>query len=871
MRRYNRKLELQVFGPFPIRLDFTGIHHTRPIHDSLFLPEDEVVVIEHLPGRRVHLQDFFWTGADDAPPWLNPDQTLTLYEPRTVHHTATVYLPADGKGEDDDQGCANCIDPTPTLSDVDQDIGILIGDDPGPRYWLLTVLRAGETVPPRVELRLARLYKAAFSRQQKQHLGILSHSARLRRAAWRITRRDNRQKRDGQRGISKTESQVKASMSPESLLESGQAATKNIDPASETVKVKHMRAVKIPRRNSVILDTDNESDYLDVAKDRHDPQQLANKIPITSNLARPVSHDATVPPSGEQNPINNSTLSHFLNTSTIHTRHEQTSRSQEINFEKDANSSEPFEATQAKLRNLEVGKVQVMMQNMSLTEDGATRLIYSVHLGGEPVPAASAARDMALLSEQEVALELGAPVIIQSEPYLKETRPLALSRRRDAWVLIGAAAAALMILIVVFIGLIFLAKRKRAQSAVAAPPPESILKRQTDYVSDTPGLDNTGYTSETEQRTEGTSQRLSAGSRHGSPLTPGTPESVVADIHQDLTDEEEEEVEELKARSLTPWGGQEYAAVLKRQRPGRRRVTQTNAVDHPRTPDSMDVADALTTLENGHIPQKSNPKEDLTTSPHSYLSMPSCKQFPRIRSVEPLSRVLEPVVVRHLDMEFDSPEMQRKNDDFERGDNETYLIRSSSVMNDPGVVGPIVWDLRRQKAVEETTCSETDMEQRIPTITAPVGRARRRLHELLEDSFTLFGNREAKPKDSAPHRPPSRLPSPEYIKMPSENRGKSATVSPVATPASETKTRPRTSLPRRGLEVDIPETGVSGPHPRGAWGSRPLSAGPFHRPNLPEVDTVRVLADARLPPEDPAMPLIAAIKKELEKFAPNSH
>ncbi|XP_046624070.1 uncharacterized protein LOC124306936 isoform X3 [Neodiprion virginianus] len=708
MRRYNRKLELQVFGPFPIRLDFTGIHHTRPIHDSLFLPEDEVVVIEHLPGRRVHLQDFFWTGADDAPPWLNPDQTLTLYEPRTVHHTATVYLPADGKGEDDDQGCANCIDPTPTLSDVDQDIGILIGDDPGPRYWLLTVLRAGETVPPRVELRLARLYKAAFSRQQKKHLGILSHSARLRRAAWRITGRDNRQKRDGQRAISKTESQVKASMSPESLLESGQTVTKNIDPAPETVKVKQMRAVKIPRRDSVILDTDNESDYLDVAKDRHDPQQLADKIPIISNLARPVSHDATVLPSGEQDPVNNSTLSHFLNTSTIHTRHEQTSRSQEINFEKDANSSEPFEATQAKLRNLEVGKVQVMMQNMSLTEDGATRLIYSVHLGGEPVPAASAARDMALLSEQEVALELGAPVIIQSEPYLKETRPLALSRRRDAWVLIGAAAAALMILIVVFIGLIFLAKRKRAQSAVAAPPPESILKRQTDYVSDTPGLDNTGYTSETEQRTEGTSQRLSAGSRHGSPLTPGTPESVVADIHQDLTDEEEE-VEELKARSLTPWGGQEYAAVLKRQRPGRRRVTQTNAVDHPRTPDSMDVADALTTLENGHIPQKSNPKEDLTTSPHSYLSMPSCKQFPRIRSVEPLSRVLEPVVVRHLDMEFDSPEMQRKNDDFERGDNETYLIRSSSVMNDPGVVGPIVWDLRRQKAVEGFPCSQKQL------------------------------------------------------------------------------------------------------------------------------------------------------------------
>lgn len=59
--------------------------------------------------------------------------------------------------------------------------------------------------------------------------------------------------------------------------------------------------------------------------------------------------------------------------------------------------------------------VQVRMQNTSVTEGGATKLIYSVHLGGKPVPAEIAARDMALLSPQEVALELGAPVLIQSE------------------------------------------------------------------------------------------------------------------------------------------------------------------------------------------------------------------------------------------------------------------------------------------------------------------------------------------------------------------------------------------------------------------------------------------------------------------------
>lgn len=98
-------------------------------------------MIEHLPGRQVHLQDFFWTGAEDAPPWLDPDQTLTYYETRTVHHTATVYIPGLETGPSSgvtgdgapDPGCISCIDPTPTLLDTDQGIGVYVGDDPGSR------------------------------------------------------------------------------------------------------------------------------------------------------------------------------------------------------------------------------------------------------------------------------------------------------------------------------------------------------------------------------------------------------------------------------------------------------------------------------------------------------------------------------------------------------------------------------------------------------------------------------------------------------------------------------------------------------------------------------------------------------------------
>lgn len=82
---------------------------------------------------------------------------------------------------------------------------------------------------------------------------------------------------------------------------------------------------------------------------------------------------------------------------------------------------------------------------------------------------------------------------------MKESRPLALSRKRDAWLLIGAASAGVVLLILVLTGLILAAKRKRAHSAAVAPPNKSILKKEREYATGTPGLDNAAFsTSETE-------------------------------------------------------------------------------------------------------------------------------------------------------------------------------------------------------------------------------------------------------------------------------------------------------------------------------------------------------------------------------------
>lgn len=95
------------------------------------------------------------------------------------------------------------------------------------------------------------------------------------------------------------------------------------------------------------------------------------------------------------------------------------------------------------------------------------------------------------------------PCVLLIAAYLKESRPLALSRKRDAWLLAGAAGAGLLLLAFVMLGLLIFTKRKRAQSAVAAPP---VLQRPKDEESvpsqlgGETGQDNAAYVSETEGR-----------------------------------------------------------------------------------------------------------------------------------------------------------------------------------------------------------------------------------------------------------------------------------------------------------------------------------------------------------------------------------
>lgn len=64
---------------------------------------------------------------------------------------------------------------------------------------------------------------------------------------------------------------------------------------------------------------------------------------------------------------------------------------------------------------------------------------------------------------------------------------------------------------------------------------------------------------------------------------------------------------------------------------------------------------------------------------------------------EPLNRVLEPVSVTHLDMP-DTGESSAREDNYRKYASET-LIRHGSVgtVEDPGVIGPIVWNMHCER------------------------------------------------------------------------------------------------------------------------------------------------------------------------------
>lgn len=191
---------------------------------------------------------------------------------------------------------------------------------------------------------------------------------------------------------------------------------------SQRETVKSLRMVEAPRPKKLLLpmldaaDDREKSEKEDFALKKIIKMLKGDMIPWPSEADLPTTTDPdsdTIDRSGESllqelTPVSTASSASKLDTDVV-ARNRSTSPSNNENANTD---------TRMSMRLVDgsiPGIVKVRMQNTSVIEGGATRLIYSVHLDGKPVPAETAARDMALLSPQEVALELGAPVIIQSE------------------------------------------------------------------------------------------------------------------------------------------------------------------------------------------------------------------------------------------------------------------------------------------------------------------------------------------------------------------------------------------------------------------------------------------------------------------------
>lgn len=70
----------------------------------------------------------------------------------------------------------------------------------------------------------------------------------------------------------------------------------------------------------------------------------------------------------------------------------------------------------------------------------------------------------------------------------------------------------------------------------------------------------------------------------------------------------------------------------------------------------------------------------------------------------------------------------------------TYLTRHGSLgtEDDPGILGPVVWNIHQQRLQELSSNDIFDSRK----TTGSVGKMRKRFHDLLDDTFSLFGSRK---------------------------------------------------------------------------------------------------------------------------------
>ncbi|KAG5866724.1 hypothetical protein JTB14_000537 [Gonioctena quinquepunctata] len=487
--------------------------------------------------------------------------------------------------------------------------------------------------------------------------------------------------------------------------------------------------------------------------------------------------------------------------------------------------------------------VNVYIRNLTkMNGDGKIEVLYHVSVAGKPVSAITAANDMHLVSDEEVRKELGYPFLVKAEPYLKPSEPQGLSSAKNTWMFIGISIVGFLVFLLVLAFLLLGCKKKKRVSTPISQGTENrqhIFERGVGHDNKAYELDENRRVSPTYinyKRENSTARNVAVAARPGSSISSTSSSSVSLDISPLM---------HVKKHHRTP--------PKKPPRP-RAALNKTAPMNMRRMP--LEVFDSDGSSSRKESPVFIENYDPGVMSPKSYLSMPSVKSFPRDKMPVPLNKVLEPISILHLDMIDDQPlQEEEKSGKFGR----TGLVRHGSLgaVEDPGVIGPIVWNSHCQKLQHGVSVDEGMQDL---NVSQNVSKMRKRFHDLLDDTFSLFGSRKGSPVDKFG-------PDASSYKLPIEVKSHSAanTRSSEELKAPTPKPRPKTTDLRK-----VDQQATSGP--KGAWSSkapsplvRPLSAGIINP--YPRVNVGHVLAEGQFQANDPAIPLIAAIKSEIERVS----
>ncbi|XP_068152568.1 uncharacterized protein [Drosophila tropicalis] len=291
-------------------------------------------------------------------------------------------------------------------------------------------------------------------------------------------------------------------------------------------------------------------------------------------------------------------------------------------------------------------------------------------------------------------------------------------------------------------------------------------------------------------------------------------------------------------------------------------------------------------------------KSSDTASVGSFLSMSSVRAFPKSALPEPLNRVLDPVFVTYYDnvnavssktaAQLHNSTRSLKSQKMLGSKDSTIAtiasfpspkappsirnVRSASHSDnpDPGVVGPVVWE--RHKKRLGSAGNEEALLSYSPSPMHDPSAIRNHYEGLLEGAMQMYAS-----QDDLPMPLPTRDFTNNRRATKREHRGSSAGLPSYQSKISGTTERPATAQPEKTSKS---AQSTQPPSPTySAWGggsthrseshspslNRPLSAGPFHRPET-ILEISRGAANTSGRRQDSAAPLIEAIQTELRKF-----